>query len=193
MLVFINEQEVGALSVDGATVGEVIAALSVHVPIDHVVTEIDLDGELFRGGGDDGYTRRPSRGVRRLHLRTQGPEALARELLDDVAGALAVVTAKLDRVVDLFHAREPRSAQSLLAEMVEELHLALVLEERVETLAGSHAAIPIGDFERVGARLVSSQERGSNEETARLLASELRPLLSDASARLADLSASSRK
>jgi hypothetical protein len=186
MLVFINEQEVGSLSVDGATVGEVIAALSVHVPIDHVVTEIDLDGERFRGGGDEDYTRRPSRGVRRLHLRTQGPEGLAEELLDEVAGALAVVTAKLDRVVELFRAREPRSAQSLLAEMVEELHLALVLEERVGTLAGGTPTLPLADFERVGARLVDSQERGANEETARLLAVELRPLLSDAAGSLAE-------
>jgi hypothetical protein len=181
MQVFINEQEIGAIPADGATVGEVIAALAVHVPIDHVVTEIDLDGERFHGGGDEGYARRPSRAVDRLRIRTRGPEALSLELQGEVAAALAIVAAKVDRVVDLFSARDARAAQALLAELVEELHLALVLEERAAALVGQDAQLPIHDFESVGMRLVESQERGASEETARLLASDLKPLLDKAS------------
>jgi hypothetical protein len=177
MQVFINEQEIGALSVDGATVGEVIEALSMHVPVDHVVTAVDLDGESFRAGGDDAYARRASAGIHRLHLRTQGPESLARDLLEEVSDALNVITAKLDRVVEQFAARDGRSAQTLLAVLVEELHLALVLEENVAALSGGSSCLSASDFERVATRLVDSQERGATAETARLLAEELRPLL----------------
>jgi hypothetical protein len=177
MQVFINEQEIGALSVDGTTVGEVIEALSVHVPVDHVVTAIDLDGECFRAGGDEPWTRRASDGIHRLHLRTQGPESLAHELLGEVAAALGVITAKLDRTVELFSARDGRAAQTLLAALVEDLHLALVLEENVATLSGGSSRLSVSDFEHVAARLVDSQERGATAETARLLADELRPLL----------------
>jgi hypothetical protein len=194
MQVFINEQEIGALSVDGATVGEVIEALSVHVPIDHIVTAVDLDGECFRAGGNEGYARRASEGVSCLHVRTQGPESLAQDLLEEVGDALQVITAKLDRVVELFAARDGRSAQTLLAVLVEELHLALVLEENVAALSGGSSRLSPSDFELVATRLVESQERGAAAETARLLADELRPLLVGAQARVAaSASSSSRK
>lgn len=186
MQVFINEQEIGALSVDGTTVAEVIEALSVHVPVDHVVTAVDLDGESFRAGADETWARRASEGVHRLHVRTQGPESLALDLLEEVGAALQVITAKLDRVVELFAVRDGRSAQSLLAVLVEELHLALVLEENVAALSGSSSCLSASDFEHVATRLVDSHERGASAETARLLAEELRPLLVVAQDRIAD-------
>jgi hypothetical protein len=185
MQVFINEQEIGALSVDGTTVGEVIEALSVHVPVDHVVTGIDLDGECFRAGGDETWTRRASGGVHRLHLRTQGPESLAHDLLEEVVEALRVITAKVDRVVELFGARDERAAQTLLATLVEELHLVLVLEENVAALSAGSPRLSVSDFEHVAARLVDSQERGATAETARLLAEGLRPLLVGAEVHIA--------
>lgn len=183
MQVFINEQEIGAIPADGSTVGEVIEALHVHVPVDHVVTAVDIDGEAFQGG-DEGYARRPSRSVGRLHLHTRGPEALARDFLVEVGGGLAVVTAKVERATEQFRRGDTRAALRLLAELIEELHLVIVLEQRVATLAGGAPRLATPPFERVGERLIESQERGRTDETARLLDEELRPLLTQALERI---------
>lgn len=184
MQIFINDQEIGALSAEGSTVGEIIEALCVHVPVDHVVTGVDLDGESFLAGAEESYAQRPGRSVGRLHLTTQGPRSLACDLLAEVAGGFAVVAVKLDRTVELFRTGETCAAQRLLAELIEELQLLLVLEGRVAALQGTPSLLHAAPFERVGKRLIEAQEQGRTEDTARLLRVELRPLLSEAAERV---------
>ena len=64
MHIFINEREVGALDAVGATVGEMIEALGVHVDPNEIVTTVELDGVQFSAGDEDRFARRAAAGVR---------------------------------------------------------------------------------------------------------------------------------
>ena len=74
MDVFINERAVGAVEAVGATVGEMIEALGVHVDPDEIVTTVEIDGVTFSAGDEERYVRRAAANVRRLVLGTSTPD-----------------------------------------------------------------------------------------------------------------------
>src|SRR6185369_14601670 len=102
MHVFINEREVGAVEASGATVGEMIEALGVHVDPDEIVTTVEIDGVTFSAGEEERWARRAAGNVRRLVLGTATPAAFARSMRAELAAAVDVVAAKVELVVARF-------------------------------------------------------------------------------------------
>jgi hypothetical protein len=166
--VYINEREVGALDAAGATVGEMVEALGVHV---------ELDGVRYSAGEEKCWARRAAIGVRRLVLGTSTPAGFALAMRHELAGALEIIAAKVEGVVALFARGNDRDANALLAALLEELRLALVLEQQVTTLDGvvlTEAAAPVG---ALAPDLLAAQERRAWHELAALLAERLAPAL----------------
>jgi hypothetical protein len=177
MHVFINEREVGAVDAVGATVGEMIDALSVHVDPDEIVTTVEIDGVSFSAGEEERYARRAAASVRRLVLGTATPAAFARGMRAELAAAVEVVAAKVELVVARFGSGDDRDANALLAALLEELRLALVLEQQVTTLDGALVREAIAPVENIAPALLSAQERRAWGELATLLAERLAPAL----------------
>ncbi len=177
MDVFINEREVGAVEAAGATVGEMIEALGVHVDPDEIVTTVEIDGVTFSAGEEERYARRAAANVRRLVLGTATPAAFARCMRAELAAAVEVVASKVDLVVTRFHVGDDRHANALLAALMEELRLALVLEQQVTTLDGALVPEAAEPVRSVAPALLSAQERRAWGELARLLAEQLAPAL----------------
>jgi hypothetical protein len=177
MHVFINDREVGALEATGATVGEMIEALGVHVDPDEIVTGVELDGVAFSAGEEERWSRRPASSVAKLVLATATPAAFAQSMRVELAAALDVIAAKVDLVVERFARGEDRDANALLAALMEELRLALVLEQQVTTLDGvvvREAAEPVA---AVAPALLEAQERRRWTEVGELLVGRLAPAL----------------
>ena len=177
MHIFINEREVGALDAVGATVGEMIEALGVHVDPNEIVTTVELDGVQFSAGDEDRFARRAAAGVRRLVLGTATPAAFATSMRGELASALEVVASKVDTVVDLFRSGGDRDANRLLASLLEELRLALILEQQVTTLDGAVVRDGGAVVTTIAPELLSAQERRAWDELAALLADRLAPAL----------------
>jgi hypothetical protein len=177
MHVFINEREVGAVEATGATVGEMIEALSVHVDPDEIVTTVELDGVTFSAGEEERYARRAAGNVRRLVLGTATPAAFARCMREELAAAVAVVASKVDLVVTRFRNGDDRDANALLAAIMEELRLALVLEQQVATLDGTVVLEGVEPVQVLAPALLSAQERRAWGELSTLLGEQLAPAL----------------
>ena len=177
MDVFINERAVGAVEAVGATVGEMIEALGVHVDPDEIVTTVEIDGITFSAGDGERYARRGAGSVRRLVLGTSTPAAFARCMRAELAAAVEVVASKVDLVVAHFAAGDDRDANALLAALMEELRLALVLEQQVATLDGAVVPEAVEPVQTVAPALLSAQERRAWGELSTLLAHELAPAL----------------
>lgn len=177
MHIFINEREVGALDAVGATVGEMIEALGVHVDPNEIVTTVELDGVQYSAGDEDHFARRAAASVRRLVLGTATPAAFATSMRVELASALEVVAAKIDVVVDLFGRGDERDANKLLAGLLEELRLALILEQQVTTLDGAVVREGGDAVSTLAPELLVAQERRAWSELAALLANRLAPAL----------------
>jgi hypothetical protein len=177
MHIYINEREVGALDAVGATVGEMIEALGVHVDPNEIVTTVELDGVQYSAGDEARFARRAAASVQRLVLGTSTPAAFATSMRDELANALEVVASKVDMVVHLFRSGADRDANSLLAGLLEELRLALVLEQQVTTLDGAVVRDGGEVVTELAPELLAAQERRAWSELAVLLADRLAPAL----------------
>src|SRR5262245_48658116 len=120
MHIFINEREVGTLDAAGATVGEMVEALGVHVDPNEIVTTVELDGVRYSAGEEERFARRTAASVRRLVLGTSTPAAFAATMRDELANALDIIASKVDAVVGLFGSGDDRDANTLLASLLEE-------------------------------------------------------------------------
>lgn len=177
MHVYINEREVGAMEATGATVGEMIEALGVHVDPNEIVTAVELDGVCYSAGDEDRYARRAASGVDRLVLATATPAAFAQSMRGELASALDVIASKVDLVVQRFTRGDDRNANALLAALMEELRLALVLEQQVTTLDGVVVTAGVDPVAAVAPALLDAQERRAWGVLAGLLVERLAPAL----------------
>jgi len=177
MHVFINEREVGTLEAVGTTVGEMIEALGVHVDPDQIVTSVELDGVRYSAGEEQRYARRAATSVGRLVLGTTTPGAFAADMRGELAAALEIVASKIDRVVELFRRGGDRDANALLAALLEELRLALVLEQQVRILDGQTSRGGAGSVAAIAPELLEAQEQRAWATVAALLEERLGPAL----------------
>jgi hypothetical protein len=177
MHVFINEREVGAVEAAGATVGEMIEALGVHVDPNEIVTGVELDGVMFSAGDEHRYARRAAVNVERLVLETATPATFALRMRHELGSAVAVIATKVELVVSRFAAGDDHDANALLAALLEELRLALVLEQQVATLDGAAIPAALEPVVAVAPALLAAQERRAWDELARLLGGRLAPAL----------------
>jgi hypothetical protein len=177
MRVFINDREVGPLAAGGATVGEIVEALRVHVDPREIVTGVELDGVCHSAGERERFAHRAAEGVERLALTVETPETFAASRRHDLAGCLGTLARKVGLVVDLLRRSDARAANALLAALMEELRLALLLDRQLAVLVGTAPAGPAGEIQVLGESLLGAEERRAWEEVAELLSSRLVPLL----------------
>ncbi len=177
MHIFINEREVGVIDAIGTTVGEMIEGLGVHVDPSEIVTTVELDGVCYSAGEEERFARRAAATVGRLVLRTATPATFAAGMREELAAALEVVAAKMDAVVGLFRRGDDRDANALLAALLEELRLALVLEQQITTLDGCVAGDGAETVSALAPALLEAQEHRAWGEVAALLGERLAPAL----------------
>lgn len=187
MQVFINDREIGSVSPAGLLVGELIEALGAHVDPDEVILEVDLDGESF-SAAEEAFTRRSAANIDRLALRTVASRELGLGMRGDVVDALVVVSAKVDRAIELFLAGDGTAAQGLLSQLMEELRLVLLLDSQTSALAGAERITSPEELEGVAFRLLHAEERQEEAEVRYLLESEMGPLLARWRQRIASAS-----
>src|SRR5215813_6646820 len=101
MHVFINEQEIMAAAMPGATVGEIIEASRMHVDPSEIVTMVELDGVEFHAGDEERYARRTASSVQRLRISTQSPSVFAADKRRSLADTLDAVAVRARMVVAL--------------------------------------------------------------------------------------------
>ena len=135
MHVFINEQEIMAAAMPGATIGEIVEASRMHVDPSEIVTTVELDGVPFHAGEEERYGRRTATAVQQLKISTRTPSAFAADKRHSLADALDAVAARTRMVVLLLRQSETRSANGLLASLMEELRLTLLLDYQLALLA----------------------------------------------------------
>jgi hypothetical protein len=177
MQVFINDRPVPAAVPGGATIGEMIEALDVHVAPGEIVTEVAVDGEPFSAGDDTAWARRPLAGIARLALTTRSVPALASELREEVRNALACIAAKLDTAAARLDASEPKQAQALLAVALDELRLTLVLDQETARLDGAPLVASQETLMPVADELLAAQQRLDLRRLRLLVGERLAPLL----------------
>ncbi len=177
MQVLLNQRRVTELEPGAATVGEVLEALEVYLAPGDVLTEVLLDGERFSAGEPALYERRSAGGLGQLGLETSSPADLAAGLRDQVAAALVVVVAKLERVVDRLADGAWAPANELLAELLEELRLTLVLDRQIAELDPALAPLEMDRLEQAGRELLGAQEAGGASVLGERLRSTFLPLL----------------
>ncbi|HYC22277.1 MAG TPA: hypothetical protein VEI94_06215 [Candidatus Bathyarchaeia archaeon] len=177
MRVFINDREVGSFPPSDATIGEIIEVLRAHVDPSEVVTAIELDGRVFNAGDETQYARRPSREVERFAIATRTPRALAAEIHGEVRVALTIVAGKVERVIALFRQGDDRGANRLLAELMEELRLALLLDRQVASIDASLGGLPCDEVGAIATALLDAQQHRAWGELGSLLEARLLPAL----------------
>ncbi|MCC6764885.1 MAG: hypothetical protein IT293_09500 [Deltaproteobacteria bacterium] len=177
MHVFINEREILSGAVPGATVGEIIEASRMHVDPSEMVTAIELDGVAFHAGDEQQYARRAARGIERLKISTQSPTVFAREKRRDLAETLDAVAMRSRMVATLLRAAETRSANGLLACLMEELRLTLLLDYQLALLAADEPSAAREDIATLAPRLLAAEEERAWETLASLLDGSLAPVL----------------
>lgn len=175
--VFVNDRNVGSVVPGDATIGDVVEANLVYMDPRHLLQGVEVDGAAYAGDASESYGRLPAAPVARLTLRTETPQAYGKRLLGTVQQALRVVSDKTDIVIGRFDRGEDRSASSLLAELLEELQLALVLDRQVSVLDRTCVALPADDLLQIAERLLPAQERQASQQIRDLLATEIKPLL----------------
>lgn len=176
MQVFINDREIGSVSPAGLLVGEVIEALGVHVDPDEVILEVDIDGESF-SAAEEAFTRRSAANIGRLALRTVASRELGLGMRGEVIDALVIVSAKVDRCIELFLGGETPTAQALLSQLMEELRLVLLLDTQTAALAETDRLTSSDELEGVAISLLKAEERNDSGEVRYLLEAEMAPLL----------------
>jgi glutamyl/glutaminyl-tRNA synthetase len=178
MHVFINEQEIIAGATPGATVGEVVEASRMHVDPTEIVTEIELDGVAFHAGDEQQFARRAATGVQSLKIRTRSPAAFASDKRRDLAETLDAVAERTRMVVTLLRESNTRTANGLLACLMEELRLTLLLDYQLSLLAeDALSTIAREEISTVAPQLLNAEEKRSWELLAQLLEKKLAPSL----------------
>jgi glutamyl/glutaminyl-tRNA synthetase len=177
MHVFINDRALGPVAAEGATVGDILEAIGVHVDPSEIVTAVELDGVGYSAGEEERFTRRAAAGVDRLVVSTQTPAAFAVAMREEIAAALHIIAAKVAQVVALFDQHDERGANRLLAALLEELRLVLVLDQQLGMLDGRAAVTPIDDIRELAPMLLRAQEARAWPELRDLLGARVAPLL----------------
>jgi len=177
MQIFVNERVVGSLAPAGATVGEILEAVRMHVDPEAIVTEVELDGSHYNAGEEERFARRAASSVQRLTVRTETAGEFVGRKRAELAGTLGAMAASVREVARRFRRREEEAANRLLASAMEELRLVLLLEERLTQLSG-HGALPQDQgLEGVAKDLLDAEERRAWEQLAGLLEGALAPML----------------
>ncbi len=178
MHVFINEQEIMAGTTPGATVGEIVEASRMHVDPSEIVTEVEVDGVAFHAGDEQQFARRAASAVQRLKIHTRTPAAFAADKRRSLAETLDAVAERTRIVVTLLRESNTRSANGLLACLMEELRLTLLLDYQLSMLA---ADAPSGaareEIAAMAPQLLDAEEKRSWETLAQLLETNLAPTL----------------
>ncbi len=177
MHVFINEREIPGGVASGATVGEIVEASRMHVDPAEMVTTIELDGVAFHAGDEQQYARRAAKGVERLRISTQSPAAFATEKRRSLAETLDGVAARSRMVSTLLRESETRSANGLLACLMEELRLTLLLDYQLALLAADEPSTAREDIATLAPQLLAAEEGRAWETLASLLDGSLAPVL----------------
>lgn len=177
MQVFVNDRQIVEIAPEGATVGELVEAVGVHVDPREILTAVALDGEVFSAGDEARFARRPAASVRRLTLTTSTVPAFAARLREDVRAALRTIVARLEQATDGLGRGDTAHAQQLLAAALDELRLALILDQQSVQLAGGALLTAQEQLEPLAEDLLAAQRRGDRAATRLLLAERLLPLL----------------
>ena len=177
MHVFINEQEIMAGAATGATVGEIVEASRMHVDPSEIVTAVELDGVEFNAGDEERYGRRAASGVQRLIVSTRTPTAFAADKRRGLAATLDEVAARTRMVVTLFRQSETRSANGLLACLMEELRLTLLLDYQLALLATDAPSPAREEIAVLAPQLLAAEEQRAWDTLAILLDTNLAPTL----------------
>jgi hypothetical protein len=177
MHVFINDQEIPSAAASGMTVGEVIEASRMHVDPTAIVTAITLDGVEFHAGDENRYSRRGASGVQTLVITTRSPSEFAAEKRHGLADALDSVAERTHLVAALLRQSQSRSANGLLACLMEELRLTLLLDYQLALLASDEPSKARDEIAAIAPRLLEAEERQSWETLADLLDGGLSPTL----------------
>jgi hypothetical protein len=177
MHVFINEREIPSGAAAGATVGEVIEASRMHVDPTAIVTAITLDGVEFHAGAEDRYVRRGAAGIQRLVITTRTPSEFAADKRKGLAEALDSVAERTRLVATLLRQSESRSANGLLACLMEELRLTLLLDYQLAILAADEPSAAREEIAVIAPQLLEAEEKQSWGTLAELLDASLSPTL----------------
>jgi hypothetical protein len=177
MHVFINEQEIMAGAATGATVGEVVEASRMHVDPSEILTVVELDGVAFHAGQEEQYVRRAAAGIGELKIRTRTPTAFAADKRRSLAETLDAVAARTRLVAELLRQSDTRTANGLLACLMEELRLTLMLDYQLSMLAEDAPSGAREDIATIAPQLLEAEEQKSWDRLAGLLDTGLAPAL----------------
>jgi hypothetical protein len=177
MRIFINDREVATMTPGGATVGDIVEAARVHVDPGDIMTSVRVDGVSYGAGGDDRHLRRSAADVATLVVETETPVVFVAGKRRGLIEAAAVLAAKVRRVVELLRASDEQGANRLLAALMEELRLALLLDQQLATLDGGTPAGAQEEIRRLAPALLEAQERRAWQSLAGLLDERLAPIL----------------
>ncbi len=177
MQVFINDREVGQLAAEGATVGEVVEAIGAQVDPSHVLTSVELDGEVFAAGDEARWARRPATSVSRLALGTSLLGDLGPALRGEIRDALRVLVLKVELAVERLGRGDQRGANRVLSELLEELRLVLILDQQTSMLDGASPLATDVELEPLAGELLEAQMRHDSPEVHRLIEGRLAPFL----------------
>lgn len=178
MRVFINDLEIPSTAPAGATIGEVVDASRMHVDPSEILTIVELDGVAFHAGEDAQFARRAASGVGTLRVHTRSPMAFAADKRRDLAETLDAVAARTRLVVTLLRQSETRSANSLLACLMEELRLTLLLDYQLAMLADdAPSAAARQEIATLAPQMLEAEEKKSWDALAGLLDDALAPTL----------------
>jgi hypothetical protein len=178
MHVFINEQEIMVGAIPGATVGEIVEASRMHVDPTEIVTEVELDGVAFHAGDEQQFARRAATGVQRLTIRTRTPAGFAADKRRDLAATLDAVAQRTRIVVTLLRESNTRTANGLLACLMEELRLTLLLDYQLSLLAeDALSTIARDEIATLAPMMLDAEEHRAWERLAIILDTKLAPVL----------------
>jgi hypothetical protein len=177
MRVFINEQEIPSTAPIGATIGEVVEASRMHVDPTEILTVVELDGVAFHAGDEEQFARRAASGVAALKIRTATPTAFAADKRRSLAETLDEVAARTRLVVQLLRQSETRSANGLLASLMEELRLTILLDYQLSMLADDAPSAARDEIAVLAPQMLHAEEKKKWDMLARLLDDSLAPIL----------------
>jgi hypothetical protein len=177
MRVFINDLEIPSGALAGATVGEVVEASRMHVDPSEIVTVVALDGVEFHAGDEERYRRRAAAGVQSMVIRTRTPTAFAADKRRGLAEALESVAERTRLVATLLRQSDTRSANGLLACLMEELRLTLLLDYQLALLAADQPSNVREEIASLAPQLLRAEETKAWDTLATLLDANLSPAL----------------
>lgn len=177
MHVFINDQEIPTGATAGTTVGEVIEASRMRMDPSAIVTTITLDGVEFHAGDEGRYNRRGASSVQKMVIATRSPSEFAADKRLGLAEALDSVAERTRLVAVLLRQSEARSANGLLAVLMEELRLTMLLDYQLSLLAADQPSGARDEIATIAPQLLKAEEQSDWETLATLLDSDLSPTL----------------